>query len=203
MRRVPVISFLIYQSILCVCGCNPVTTAVKYGVHLVGKEVDDKDAQKLGRELIGLRASAADEKLGKRNDTLRDVNSDREWLVYPTKLGALAKHMYVVEVDDNRIVAISKTETEQDELDIPRKIILEGKARGKSPRECEAQLGMGPPLLTVRSEKSKVLSQIYDARLSEELGKQKYCILRFDRNHKCCSVKLVGVTASTKKSPVY
>ncbi len=203
MRRLPILSILVVPSILWVCGCNPVGTAVKFGVHLVGREVDDEETKKLGRELIGRRISAADEKFGRRKDTLRDVNSDREWVTYPTKLDVLGKKSYVVEVANNRIVALSKTESEGSELDIPRKLILEGKVKGKLPRECEAALGMGPPLLTVRSERFGVISQIYDARISEELGGQKYCILRFDRTRQCRMVKLVEVTASTKKSPVY
>lgn len=203
MKRLPVIAVLLFQSIFWIGGCNPVSSAVQYGVHLVGKEVDDKDTQKLGRELIGQDASAADEKFGKRDDILGDVNSSREWLVYPTKFGALEKHMYVVEINNGRIVAISKTETEQGQLDLPRKIVLEGKARGKSPRQCQAELGMGSPLITVRSEKTGSISQFYDARVLEGSRNQKYCVLRFDTKHKCCSVKLVEVMASTKRGLVY
>lgn len=66
-----------------------------------------------------------------------------EAIIYPAKLDVLGNQSYVVEVSHNRIVAVSKTEREKSELDIPRKLILEEKVKGKSLRECPALLGMG------------------------------------------------------------
>jgi hypothetical protein len=203
MKRIQTIILLTFPFILFTGGCNPATTAVKFGVHLVGKAVDDEETQKLGQELIGRSSAAAEKKFGSRLDTLRDVNSTREWQIYPTKLDVLGNQRYVVEVAEDRIVAISKTEKGQGTMDLPRKLMLKEKVKGRSPRQCENRLEMGPPLLTARSEKNGLLSQIYDAQMVEGIGGQKYCILRFDRNQRCCEVNLVEVSASTKKGWIY
>ncbi len=201
MKRLSILSILVFSFILFTGGCA--STAVKLGVHLVGKVVDDEETQKLGEELLGRSASAADEKFGRRLDTLRDVNRKREWLSYPIKLDLMHKQRFVVEVAGDRIVAISKTEEGGGTMDLPRRLLLEEKVKGRSPRECEDRLEMGPPLLTVRSEKTGLLSQIYDARMVEGVGSQKYCILRFDRNRRCCEVSLIEVSASTNENRVY
>jgi hypothetical protein len=203
MKRVQTIVLLTFPFILFTCGCNPAGEAVKFGVHLVGKAVDDEEAQKFERELVGHSSAAAAEKFGTRIDTLRDVNSSREWQIYPTKLDVLGNQRYVVEVAENRIVAVSKTEKGKSEMDLPRTLVLKRKVKGRLLRECQERLGMGPPLLTARSEKTGLLSQIYDGQMMEGIGGQKYCILRFDRNQRCCEVSLVEVSASTKKGWVY
>lgn len=60
------------------CGCSPVGTAIKLGMHVVGKVVDDDETKTLGRRLIGNPPSAADQAIGLRLDVLRDLNTPRE-----------------------------------------------------------------------------------------------------------------------------
>jgi hypothetical protein len=182
-------------------GC---ITAVGIGVNLVGKAVDTTDVKKREKELLGARLSVADEMFGKCLDTLRDLNSDRSWVIYPVELDLLGKDRYVVEVAAERIVALSRTEKNSDpKRDYPRALIIESKIKGKPPKQCAAELDMGDPVLTVRSDATGLLSQIYDARHFKEFGSPDYCILRFDELGLCKGVEFLGIGASTKKEPLH
>jgi len=194
--------FAVLAMTVLACGCSPLS-AVHWGVKLVGNAVDHVEVKEGEQKLIGRRPSAADEMFGKRTNTLRDVNSDREWLVYPVKLDVLNEYHYVVEVTGNRIVALSKTQKNATpELDIPETLVFKKKAVGRSPAECEAHLGIGKPLLTARSEETGRLSQLYDAQLIKIKGvlKPHHLILRFDAQQKCDKVELVSVVASSKET---
>jgi hypothetical protein len=82
-------------------------------------------------------------------------------------------------------------------MDIPRKVYYQEKLKGKTLRECQAVLNMGPPLMTVQSAKTGQLAQMYDARMVEGVGGMKYCVVKFDARQRCCEVNLVGVSASS------
>ena len=180
-------------------GC---TTAVSVGMKLVGKAVDSVDVEEHQKALLGAKPGAADERFGERIDTLRDLNSDRTWQVYPAQLDPLQKDRYVVEIANGKIIAFSRVEKNPDpKLDIPRALIMESKVKGKSPPECEKELELGKPLLTVRSDATGLLGQLYDARIIKEFGSPHYCILRFDEQDLCKDVEFIGVGASTKKDP--
>ena len=182
-------------------GC---VSAVGIGVKLVGKAVDAADVKKREKELLGAKLSAADEMFGKCLDTLRDINSDRSWVIYPVENDIMGKDRYVVEVAAERIVALSRTEKNSDpKRDFPRALIIKNKIKGKSPKECAAELDMGEPVLAVRSDATGLLSQIYDARHFKELGSPDYCILRFDEQELCMGVEFLGIGASTKKEPLH
>ncbi len=181
-------------------GC---ITAAGIGVKLVGKAVDAADVKEHEKELLGAELAAADAKFGERLDTLRDLNSDLSWVIYPVKQDILGKDRYVVEVAAARIVALSRTEKNSDpKRDIPRALIIRSRVKGKPPAECASQLDMGNPLLSVRSDATALLSQIYDARHFKELGSPDYCILRFDEQGLCKDVEFLGIGASTKKEPL-
>ncbi len=181
-------------------GC---VTAVSIGVTLVGKAVDAADVKEHEKVLIGADLVRADERLGDRLDTLRDLDSDQAWVIYPVKADLLGKDRYVVEVAAERIVAFSRTEKNSDpKRDIPRALFLRSKVRGKPPAECATLLDMGDPLLAVRSDATGTLSQIYVARHFKQLSSPDYCILRFDDAGPCKDVEFLGIGASTKKAPL-
>lgn len=179
-------------------GCSSATTPYKIGFKLIGKAVDQAQVADLQTKLVGQPEAVAVTELGPNVDTWREARGGRQWLVFPVKLDPLDKHRYVVETEGDRIVAVSKVERGgANELDIPRRLVLREKVKGKTPGECQGELGMGPPLLTVRSEKSGRSAQLYDARLVE-LGRTYYCLLRFDAGGRCEELEFVTVEASTK-----
>ncbi|MBN1342854.1 MAG: hypothetical protein JXQ73_09260 [Phycisphaerae bacterium] len=187
-----------------VCGCSPLS-AVSYGAKFVGHVVDDKEVRQKADDLVGLNPSAADDAFGERIDTLRDVRSDRQWLVYPVRHDPLHQHRYVVEVSGGRIVAVAKTQKDaKPEMDIPETMLFKERVGGRPVAECEGRLKLGPPLLTVRSEASGCLSQIYDAQLLEIEGvtRPRHCVLRFDRQGLCEKVELITVDASSGGDPL-
>lgn len=182
-------------------GC---ISAVGVGVSLVGQVIDGADVKDHAKELVGNDISAADARFGERLETLREVNGPRVWHIYKvTHLNVLGKDRYVVEVKNNKIIALSRVETTSDaKTDIPRALMIASSVDGKSPSECESALDFGRPLLTARSESTGLLSQIYDARILNELSRAHYCVLRFNGNEKCTKVEFIGVGASTEAAPL-
>ena len=178
------------------CG-NPATEAVKIGIQVVGKVVDDVEVDKLGKELLGQSAGKADEVLGATEDVYAAVNDDRQWRVYPVPVDVLGNQRYVVETTRGHIVLVEKVEKDSGKLDIPLELVYHEKLKGKTPEQCQAELNMGPPVMVVRSETTGLLFRFYDARLIKEFSKPHYLIARFDENGKCDKVKFAEVAAST------
>jgi hypothetical protein len=177
-------------------GCNPVTSAAKIGFHVVGKVVDDVEADKLGEQLMGKNAAQADATLGQPVDVYADVNGSRQWRVYPVPMDVLNNQRYVVEVANDRIVLIQKVKMDSGQVDIPLALVYNEKLKGKSPSECEAELKMGAPIMILRSQNNRQLCQLYDARLIRELPKPHYCIVHYDSADHCDKVRFAEVAAT-------
>ncbi|HVP10644.1 MAG TPA: hypothetical protein VMV94_05580 [Phycisphaerae bacterium] len=184
-------------AILIAAGCN---SPAGMAVHLVGKAVDTGETKKLGDELIGRPPAAADAKFGQPIEVLTQVGGGQKWRIYPVKLDVLDNQRYVVEVSGNAVVGIFKAKRDATGIDLARKTLLDEKTKGKSPAECGTALGMGAPLLTVRSETNGTTSQLYDAR-TIKIGSPKYCRLRFDASQRCDEVQIIDVNASAGEKP--
>lgn len=181
------------------CSASPVGLATK----IVGTVIDDEDVKSKAKEYIGKPAYLANEKLGQPIDTFHDVNSAREWRTYHVKLDPLNLSRYLVEILNNRIVAVTKAKLYGDPaIGLTQQTIAYEKVKGQTPSGCEAALGQAP-LLTVRSEKTGQLIQLYDASLIniEGVTKPDYYIARFDSAGVCNKLEFVSVSASTKDRP--
>jgi len=181
------------------CSASPMGLVT----HLVGEAVNDADVKDKSEKYVGARVAVADEKLGQRVDTYRDVNSAREWIVYPVSLDPLGLSHYVIEALNGRIVAITKTKKYGDPaVGLTEQTIAYEKVKGKTPAGCANALGQAP-LLTVRSETSGQLVQIYDASLISIDGvtRPDYYVARFGTDGLCNKLDFVAVSASTKDHP--
>jgi hypothetical protein len=181
--------------IVVLAGCSPISTGVQLGVKVVGKVVDDEETKKLSQQLMGQPPAAADALLGPRVNVLREVNSNRMWLVYGVKMDPLKSSRYVVVIRNNRIVLAQKVGKDSDKVAIARGLYYLAKVKGKTPAEATSTLGMGAPVMVVRSETTGQLCQLYDARMVEGLSSEAYCIARFDGGV-CTGVDMVKVKAS-------
>lgn len=179
-------------------GCN---SPAGMAVQLVGKAVDDYDTKKMGEDWIGKPASAANAKLGQPLDTWRQVGGSREWRVYPVSMDVLGNQRIMVQLTNGRIAAITKVKIDATGVDLARKMMYDQKVAGKSPRECEVALNVGPPVLTARSETTGLMAQLYDAKMIPGIGSPQYCRLKFDANQRCNEAALMDVSASTKDNP--
>jgi len=179
-------------------GCN---SPVGLAVQMVGKAVDDVDTKNLGDELIGKSPKDADAKLGHPLNVLAQVGGSQKWRVYMVAGDVLGNQRYVVQISNGAISGVSKAKIDATGIDLARKMLLDQKVTGKTPKECEAALNMGSPLLTVRSETTGNLNQLYDARVIGGVGSPKYARLRFDATEHCDEVLLVDVSASAGKTP--
>lgn len=171
-------------------GCS--ATPVGMAVSLAGEVVDDADAAQTAKRFVGAGVSEADALLNPPVDVLSDVNSDRTWRTYRVPTDMMDASRYVAEVHRGRIIGLFKARRVSDPVEYAAVIAsLAPKVTGKAPADCEASLGMGPPKLTVRSQLSGALIQLYDARVIKELQKPHYCVLRFNRANACQQVDLV------------
>ncbi len=202
MRLQPHVGYvLIWLPILCAsCCCSGTSIAVKLAVNAAGMTVDHGGVNQYQRELIGHTPATADEALGERLDVLRDVeNRNRMWLLYPERSDPPHRRCFVVEVHGNKIVALTRAEEGGSAVNIPRELVLQEGVKGKPPADCERLLGMGQPLLAVRSQATGQLAQLYDARSIKEFDKQYYCLLRYDERGRCERLGFMPVDGATKR----
>lgn len=179
-------------------GCH---SPAGMAIQLVGKAVDCAETMELEKELVGRRVDAADAKLGTPKDVWRQVGGPNEWRVYPAPLDVVGNQRCVVQVARRKIVSVTKVQFDGSGVELARKLMYDQKVRGKTPRECESALNMGPPVVTARSEMTGLLAQLYDAKMVPGVGSPQYCRLRFDANERCSEIAVADVKASSSSDP--
>jgi hypothetical protein len=180
-------------------GCRAMPPSL--AVMVVGDTVSDSDVRDKADQLLGKSESAADAMFGARVNTLVDPRRDRRMLIYPTSKNQ--KQRYVVEVEDNEIVALTKAVENIDGAeDLIRSTSLRKDLLGKYPTTCRREAKLTWPILELREQATGFEVQIYDVRNVTNLRGARYCILKFDASNRCTEVKLVGVSASTKDDPI-
>lgn len=178
-------------------GCS--ATPVGFAVSMAGKAVNDIDAQERSKELVGTSVANADGKLGAPVEVFSDTRGSRTWRLYNVPNDVLNTSRYLTEVEGGRVIAVSKVEQYSDPVAYAATLaVLEPKVMGKSPSECEANLGMGPSLLTVRSNNTGQTIRIYDARVVKELQSPHYCVLRFGASNTCEKINLVEASTPSR-----
>jgi len=165
---------------------------------VVGDAVNDRDIKSLEPQLIGQAPSAADDLLGERAEAFFDPRSDYEMMIYPVKGNLWSREHYVVEVAGGEIVALTKAIENIDGAEDALKVAtLKDKLLGKTPYECRRASGFDRPVRVLRRQITWNLLQVYDVRNFTNLRGARYCVVEYDLNNRCQSVKLVGVSAST------
>ena len=107
-----------------------------------------------------------------------------------------------MEVRNGKVVALTKTQFNADGVeDVIKQIALSNKLLGKNPRECRIEGRLGQPVLKGQSLETGEDVFFYDVRNWTNLRNARYCVLRFE-NDSCKSIRLLGVSASTKKDPL-
>lgn len=193
------LAVLATSSVFLLTGCaSPAGAVVGVGVQVVGSVVESENTRTLGAELVGQPPAQADAKLGMRVNTLRDVNGGREWLVYPNPQSVLNSQKYVVEVANGRIASVALAQEDSNPTDLPAEFLYFQKVQGATPQGCEAQLGLGAPLLTLRSANTGGLVQIYDAHNIADFNTPHYCVVRFDPSGRCMKLDFVEIAAKAR-----
>lgn len=167
-----------------------------YGLiaKMTGHLVDKAAAHSLEKKLLGKPTAAATEELGAPVEILDEVPAGRSWYLYKAKVDILDDERYMLEVQNDKIVRVSKITTGgATTLDLPRALLIKDKVRGKTPAEAEAALDQGRPILTLVNRQTDETLQLYDARIVE-LGKRYYCRLHFSPAAICTDVDFITVT---------
>ena len=182
------------------CRAHPASL----GLMLVGDVVADADLGSREAELMGKPPSAADEAFGERTDTFTYLSDERRQVLwYAVDPDFLSVDRYLVEVSSEEIVALTRTKENIDGAeDVIRSLDLQARLIGKTQAECEQEGRLGQPVESFRCEKSSDRVLVYDVRNFTNLRGARYGLLRFDGSGKCSDIKLVGVSASTKKEPL-
>jgi hypothetical protein len=175
-------------------GC---ASAAIMGVKVVGHAVDEADVDAHSKKLLGQPPGAADTVFAQRVDTFEDIRTKREMITYPVKGDILSRFRWVVEVENNKIVALAKFQYDADGgKDIVRKAVLGEKVIGKSPQEVQSDHHFKNLTVVLRDRSTGNLVRVYDIRGVADLLGARYCVLNFDSRDRCTDIRLVGVPAS-------
>ncbi len=165
---------------------------------LVGQAIDDKDVRAKARQLNGASADTCDEVLGAPLDVFHDESRTREWRVYEASnpIPSLYSYRYVVQFRNGRATAIAKATRGSDIVgDAVTDEYFRCKCLNTTPDVCEDVLGQRPAL-SIWSDKTGELLQIYDARLIKSLQRPYFAVLHFGENGICTSVNVAEIVSS-------
>jgi hypothetical protein len=189
------------MSTVAATGCSPYSTIAKIGMKVVGDAVNDADVSQKSQELLNRSVAAADAALGERLRTFEEVNSRRQMIMYPVKDDLLSKFRWAVEAENGRIVALAKLQNDPDGgKDLAEKLVLKEIVRGKTSEQVQSHDWFKKLVLTLRDCASGNFVRVYDTSVIPSFMGAKYCVLEFDGDNRCQSVRIVGVPASTPGS---
>lgn len=182
-------------------GC--ITATVALTAMVIAKGGQDVDTKSREAQLVGKLPSQADTMFGSRVETLVDSRrASRQLLLFPVKDDPTGNTLYVVEIAEDKIAAVTKGQRKTPEAEQAIKETgLRQDLLGKDEDWCWLELGLGGPVAVLRSIETKQVIEVYDARKRKDLKGARYCVLRFDENGRCELVNLIGLQASTKKDP--
>lgn len=182
-------------------GCRAYPTSLASMV--AGDLINDVDVNKREEKLLNQPEADADLTFGARLETCDDIERKGVCMIaYPVKMDVMGTSRYIVEVQNGRIIAISKTKQNIDGSEnMIKSAALRHKLIGKTPAQCSVEGELGAPLRTLRSQNTGQLLRVYDVRNFTNLRGARYCVLRFGGSGLCEDIKLVGVSATTKKDP--
>lgn len=184
-------------SLLVAAGAGCSATPIGMAMTVAGDAIDDADEQERSKQLLGKSPAAADAAFGQPLDVLSDVNSNHTWGVYPVPNDVMNNHRYVLEAAGGKIVAVDKIEIPANPIQYDAILMtLKPKVIGKTPEQCEKNLNMGAPKLTLRSRATGQIIQLYDATLLKGIESPHYCVLRFGTAELCEKVDLVKMYTS-------
>jgi hypothetical protein len=177
------------------CRAHPGSLAIMF----IGDAISDSDVKKRAPDLVGEPALAADKMFGQRDETI-EMPENRSLQIYLVERDLFNKNRYVVETDDGIIVALTKTQYDADGIeDLIESAALKDKVIGKSPDECRKETELNAPILIGKSANTGEDYLVYDVKNWTNLRNARFCVLRF-QDGACTNIRLIGVSASTKKS---
>jgi hypothetical protein len=184
-------------------GCSPYSSVAKIGIKVIGDVVNDADVDKHSKQLIGQPPSMADVEFGPPIRTLEEVNSGRLMMTYPVKEDLLKKFRWTVEVENGRIVALAKLQSDPDGgKDIIKKALMKEKAIGKTAKELQQDSHFQKLTLTLRDRATGNMIRVYDVSgLTDFLG-AKSCVLEFGASGAAETIWIVGVPAASDNSSI-
>ncbi len=179
------------------CRAHPASLAVM----LIGDVIDDVDVEQRAAQLEGQVPSTADRMFGPRYNTLNDLRTDDQWLVY--RPSDLERVFFVATVSGGRIVGLTKARQDADGFeDVVHRLDLEARLLGNRPAECEREANLGQPAFTVHSRRTGSSMRIYDVTNWTDTRGARYCLLDFDQRERCNRIRMVGVTAASREDDI-
>jgi hypothetical protein len=170
-------------------GC--IATAVVLGAAAIGEQVRSQKTSVMADKLIGEPPDEADAALGPPIRTLVDTRGPRVLKVYPVEGDTEGLLRWVVEVEKDRIVAVTQVRKDPDAGRAAiEKAGLDDLLIGRSPAEIRAHERFEEPALILRDRSTGGLVYVYDVEADRDLGKARYCVLDFDADDRCTDIRL-------------
>lgn len=198
------LSLLILPGLLAGCSTTSVyKKAITLGVQVVGDTVQEAEVDAKGKELVGRPATAADQAFGLRAETFTDTRTPRVLMVYPVKGDITNSHRWIVESENDRIVALAKAIRNPDiGEDQAKSFVLKEMLEGKTSREIAAKDKFRKLVLVLRRQSNGRLVRVYDFTGMMDVLDARYCLIEFDDRDRMTELRLVGVPASSGNSAV-
>jgi hypothetical protein len=200
-RQTTIVAIVCLVAGIAIGGCR--AAPMSLAGMVAGDVVSDVEVKNRQATLLNQPETAADDMFGSRLETCDDVDHKGVTMIaYPVKLDVLGTSHYIVEVRDGRIITLSKTKQNIDGAEnVIKAVDLKENVIGKTQNQAQADGELGWPVRTLRSREKGQVLRIYNVKNWTNLRGARYCVLRFGASDRCQDVKLVGVSASTKKDP--
>lgn len=194
--------FLFMASVVPASGCSATSVYKKVatiGLEMVGDAVEGDKQQNESSQIIGHSPADADRRYGTPTGVYRDMATGREVRVYPVKDDLLGKKRWVLEVERDRVDALSLAEENPDVgKDKAKALLLEGKLRGKTPEEVRATPVLDKLMFDSQPRRLKrvptgELIEVYNVTSFLDITGSRYIVIGFDSADRCESVRYVGM----------
>jgi len=189
----------------CASGCimtDVYSKGAKIAFKLVGDAVQESDVDQHAKKLMGQPLAQADAALGTPMEQFEELRTKRQVVVYPVSGDVLSRYGWVIESQQDRIVAVSKVHKENPSgMAVVKKLMLQDKLVGKTAAEIGRDEKYRNPLFILRQRATGNLVRVYDVSKFTDLLGARYCVMRFDSADRCESVRILGVAAPTKQDP--
>ena len=182
-------------------ACSPtslIKKGIKFGVHVVGDEVQEAEVEERGKKLIGQPLRAADAEFGPRIESLADTRSPRVVIAYRVKGDLTDRFRWVVEAENDRIVALAKAIRNADVgKDQVKTFVMKEMIEGKTRSEIESKSTFQKLRLVLRRQNTGRIVCVYDVSGLTDVLEARYCLVEFDETDRMSELRLVTVPATT------
>lgn len=200
VRLFPYVRFTILLSIGCLCPACQVNP-FSIPVDVVTSRMAQQQLQQWEPKVLGAPLSVADERIGRRNDTLEPLDGSNPWVIYDLPENPGGESFLVVRLTpDGRVGQIGVWKRDRDgllDLWLARRFRTVCLSRDEA--ACLSRTKLDPPTRVFRSQATQLEARFHEVRTTHPTIPPKYVILCFDDRRRCVDVRIVGIVAQGRE----